>query len=100
MRHTATAALALALSLLAACDPVTEGAAGPTSLPLMGGYRDAADPCVRVGEDGFTNQFLDDAADLVGCPEGMENMGVFVTETGGREVARAAGYVLFSVPRR
>jgi hypothetical protein len=53
-----------------------------------------------VGEDAYTNQFLDDAADLVGCPVGMENMGVFVTETGAREVATAAGYVLFSVPRR
>jgi hypothetical protein len=98
MRHAATAALAL--SLLAACDPAPAPEAGPTSLPLLGGYRDAADPCVRVGEDAYTNQFLDDAADLVGCPEGMENMGVFVTDTGGREVARAAGYVLFSVPRR
>jgi hypothetical protein len=96
MRHVVPAALAL--TLLAACEPGP--APGPDSLPLMGGYRDAADPCVRVGEDAYTNQFLDDAADLVGCPVGMENMGVFVTETGAREVATAAGYVLFSVPRR
>ncbi|THD81603.1 hypothetical protein E7811_16510 [Aliigemmobacter aestuarii] len=73
--------------------------AGPESLPLMGGYRAEADPCRRVGEDAFTNQFLDDSADLVACPAGMENMGVFVTETGAVQVAEAAGFVLFSVPR-
>lgn len=91
--------LCLPLIALAACMPAPEPAA-PASLPLMGGYRHEADPCKRVGEDAFTNQFLDDAADLVACPAGMENMGVFVTETGAVQVAEAAGFVLFSVPRR
>lgn len=90
--------LLVALLPLAAC--VQPATPGPTSLPLMGGYRDPADPCRRVGEDAFTNQFLDDAADLVACPAGMENMGVFVTETAARRLTDAAGYTLFSVPRR
>ena len=55
---------------------------------------------VRVGENDFTNPFLDDAADLVACPEDMENLGVFVIDTGAMEVARAQGFVLYSVPVR
>ncbi|MCU0907294.1 MAG: hypothetical protein MUF73_07575 [Rhodobacteraceae bacterium] len=72
----------------------------PDSITLLGGYRDPADACRRVGETAYTNQFLDDAADLVGCPEGAENLGVFVTETGAREVDRFGGYILYSVPLR
>lgn len=85
--------------LLAACtptpEPVTDG------LPLFGdGYRFKGDICRRVGEDDFTNPFLDDAADLVACPEDAENLGVFVIDTGAQEVARRDGYVLYSVPVR
>lgn len=91
---------ALALLALVACapqpEPVTE-----VPLPFFGtGYRFKGDACRRVGENAFTNRFLDDAADLVGCPEHLENLGVFVTDTGAREVARRDGYVLFSVPVR
>ncbi|WP_246035943.1 hypothetical protein [Aliishimia ponticola] len=69
-------------------------------LPLFGtGYRFKGDVCMRVGEDDSTNQYLDDAADLVACPEDTENLGVFVTDTGAQEVARRDGYVLYSVPR-
>lgn len=86
----------LALVVLAACEPKT-----PTEpLPLLDGYRDPADQCVRVGENAFTNQFLDDAADLVGCPEQYEGIGVFVTETGAVEVARSQGYILYTVAVR
>ena len=90
---------AVTLIALAACEPVPK----PHSverLPLMGGYRDPADQCVRVGENAFTNQFLDDSADLVGCPEDYEGIGVFQTETGATRVGAAQGYVLFSVTRR
>ncbi|SHF15627.1 hypothetical protein SAMN05444273_104126 [Litoreibacter ascidiaceicola] len=93
MRHITLAATALAL---AACSPFPE-----TTLPFFGdGYRAKGDLCRRIGEDDFTNQFLDDAADLVGCPADMENLGVFVTETGAKEVALIDGYRLYSVPRR
>jgi hypothetical protein len=72
-----------------------------TTLPFFGdGYRFSGDACRRIGEDEYTNQFLDDAADFVGCPETLENLGVFVTDTGAIEVARRDGYVLYSVPTR
>lgn len=80
--------------VLIACEPI----AIAEPLPLMSGYRDTADQCVRVGENDFTNQFLDDSADLVGCPESYEGIGVFVTETAAVQVAVAQGYVLYSVP--
>lgn len=89
-------ALAL-LPLLAACAPPPPA----EPLPLFGsGYRFKGDACMRVGENAYTNQFLDDAADLVACPADLENLGVFVIDTGAREVARRDGYVLYSVPRR
>ena len=90
----------LAASLAAACTP----AAPPppdTTLPFFGsGYRAEADPCRRLGESPATSNWLDDAADLVGCPEDMENLGVFVTETGAREAFRQDGYIAYSVPVR
>ncbi|QFT57442.1 hypothetical protein FIU94_01285 [Sulfitobacter sp. THAF37] len=88
-----------AILLISACEsaPVPAG----TDLPFFGnGYRFDGDACRRVGEDAYTNQFLDDTADLVGCPADLENLGVFVIDTGAREVARRDGYVLYSVPRR
>ena len=85
------------LPLLAACIAV------PTypDLPFFGpGYRAEGDQCRRVGETAFTNQFLDDSADLVGCPADMENLGVFVLDTGGVLVAQVGEVNLYSVPRR
>ncbi len=86
------------ISLLVACAPPPEPV---EPLPLFGsGYRFKGDACMRVGENAFTNQFLDDSADLVACPEDLENLGVFVIDFNAREVARRDGYVLYSVPRR
>ncbi|MFD0978820.1 hypothetical protein [Tropicimonas aquimaris] len=92
--------LLLALSpLLLAC--TSEPETTTIELPLFGdGYRADGDQCRRVGESAYTNQFLDDAADLVACPEDMENLGVFAIDTGGVEVDRVGGYVLYSVPVR
>jgi hypothetical protein len=87
----------LALAVLVACEPKPPA---QDALPLLAGYRDPADQCVRVGENAFTNQFLDDASDLVGCPEQYEGIGVFVTETGAVEVARTQGYILYTVAVR
>jgi hypothetical protein len=70
-------------------------------LPFFGdGYRFKGDVCRRLGEDGFTQEFLDDAADLVGCPADAENLGVFVIDTNALEVARRGGYVIYTVPTR
>jgi hypothetical protein len=90
----------LLLPLLAACMPMP--APEPvTDLPFFGtGYRAEGDQCRRVGENDFTNQFLDDAADLVGCPADMENLGVFVTETGAILVATVGDTNLYTVPLR
>lgn len=85
-------------AMLLACTP--EPAPLPdTTLPFFGdGYRAEGDPCRRLGESADTVEYLDHTADLVGCPEDMENLGVFVTDTGATEVARQDGYVLYSVP--
>lgn len=84
---------------LAACAP--EPAPVTSTLPFFGdGYRFDGDACRRLGESPQTQEFLDDAADLVGCPEDLENLGVFVTDTGALEVARIDGFILYSVPVR
>ncbi len=93
--NTASKFAALSL-ILAGCVPVL----APEPLPLMSGYRDTADQCVRVGESAATNQYLDDAADLVGCPVDYEGIGVFVTETRAVQVGQAQGYLLYSVSVR
>lgn len=73
----------------------------PYTPTLFGdGYRAPGDQCRRAAEDSFTNQFLDDASDLVACPADMENLGVFALDTGATEVARTSGFVFYSVPRR
>jgi len=100
---TRTLPLIAAALLLAACDPMQPpgGTAPPTDLPFFGdGYRFGGDVCRRVGEDAFTGAFLDDAADLVGCPEDAETLGALVADTGAIEVARRDGYILYSVPVR
>ncbi|SMX35210.1 hypothetical protein [Actibacterium lipolyticum] len=73
---------------------------GTSNLPLVRGYRDPADQCMLVGEDDYTNQYLGDASDLVGCPVGYEGTGVFITETGAAQVDTYQGYDLFVVARR
>lgn len=90
--------LAAALTLAACNEPIP----APTAqLPLFGdGYRASGDACLSVGEDAYTNRFLDDAADLVACPEGYEGIGVFRHETNAVEQETYAGHVLYSVPRR
>lgn len=92
----------VAALIVAACSPEPDTPPFPqTTLPFFGnGYRAEGDQCRRLGESAETANFLDDAADLVGCPESMENLGVFVTETGAQEVFRQDGYVVYSVPVR
>lgn len=85
------------LVIAAACTPDAPAPLDP--LPFIGtGYRAEGDYCRIVGENDFTNQFLDDAADLVGCPAHAENLGVFVTETGAVLVAQYGDTNLYSVP--
>lgn len=86
----------LPLMAVAACVPPPPT---PVVLPFFGdGYRADGDQCRRLGENELTAEFLDHTADLVGCPEDMENLGIFAIDTGGVEVARIGGFVIYSVP--
>lgn len=90
------------IGLFAACElvnPTTTPTTNVTDLPFIGGYRDPADVCEKLGENELTVNYLDHTADLVGCPEDYEGLGVFQIDTGGVEVARVEGWVLFSVAR-
>ena len=69
-------------------------------LYFVRGYRSETDPCKLTGETEFTNQFLDDAADLVTCPTGYEGAAEFVANTGAMIVTQTQSYTLYSVPRR
>jgi hypothetical protein len=87
----------LALLVLCACAP----AVLDTDLPFFGdGYRTPGDACRRVGESNFTNQFLSDSADLVGCPVAMADLPAFVAQTGAILVAEVGPTNLYTVARR
>jgi len=69
--------------------------ATPAALPFFGdGYPKAGAPCRRVGESAQTVDFLDDSADLVGCPSSKD-----AAALGGKTVATIGGTTLVSVPR-
>ena len=105
---SARAAVAVTLGaagvFLAGCETTApdngSGFSGPAELALFGnGYPNAGDPCRRAGESAVTVDYLDDAADLVACPPSTD-AGLFASMTGGREVGRYQGWILFSVPTR
>ena len=78
--------LSLALATIAACGEqqtatITSQEDDPV-LYFVRGYRSVNDPCKLTGESAFTNQYLDDAADLVTCPNGYDGAIEFVTQTG------------------
>lgn len=87
----------IAIGVIAACAPAPVTSLDP--LPFFGdGYRFKGDACRRLGESPQTAEYLDHTADLVGCPEDLENLGVFVIDSGAQEVDRIDGYVIYSVP--
>ena len=69
-------------------------------LYFLRGYRFESDPCKLTGETGFTNQFLDDAADLVTCLTAYKGTAEFIQATEAIVVTRTKSYTLYSVPRR
>ena len=78
--------------------PPSGGAQAPAGVPLFGpGFRTPDDLCRRAGESDFTNQFLGGSGELVACPPGTDPR-FFAFETGGQEVARRDGWILFTVP--
>jgi hypothetical protein len=75
-------------------DNVTVTADWPASLkPFGDGYPKAGDPCRRVGESAATSDYLDDSANLVGCPSGDA-----ARMLGGKVVGTVEGITLVSVP--
>ena len=68
--------LIIVLLAINACGPQVSGDVTSVEpdhdLFFVRGYRSENDLCKLTGETAFTNQFLDDAADLVSCPTGYE----------------------------
>lgn len=62
--------------------------------PLGERYPSPGDPCRRLGESTETSKYLDDSADLVGCPAANLANGL-----GGKIVGTVEGISIVSVPR-
>ncbi|ATQ43757.1 hypothetical protein [Caulobacter mirabilis] len=73
----------------------------PSLAPFGDGYPNSGNPCKRVGETAATSNFLDDSADLVGCPGSATGVAAkgLVEGRGGHVVAEVDGFTLVSVPR-
>lgn len=90
--------LAAMLLPMAACAPVVSRDSGPGDLRLGEGYRSSSDPCRIVGYSDVTAPFMSSKNDLVGCPAGYKGQPLFQHGTGGREVTRTDGWVIYRVP--
>ena len=101
---TRVPALIIVLFTINACGPQVSGDVTSVEpdhdLFFVRGYRSGNDPCKLTGETAFTNQFLDDAADLVSCPTGYEGGKELVKTKHATVVAQTSGYTLYTIPRR
>jgi hypothetical protein len=71
-----------------------EPAPFPVSLTVVGdGYPNSGDACRRIGESAATVDWLDDSADLVGCPTDADAKAL-----GGRIVGNVEGISIVTVP--
>jgi hypothetical protein len=79
----------------AAAEPTAAAFAWPASLIVVGdGYPGPGAPCRRIGESAATVDFLDDSADLVGCPTPED-----AATLGGKVLTAIDGVTLVSVSR-
>ncbi len=81
-----------------ATPPASAAFAWPATLRVVGdGYPAAGASCRRIGETAATVDYLDDSADLVGCPASDQ---AAIAALGGTSVGQVDGVALISVPRR
>lgn len=80
----------------------TTAIAWPSELRVLGdGFPKPGDPCRRLGESALTINYLDDSAQLVGCPgeaSAAASMAI-VNGLGGRVVGAADGVTFISIPQ-
>lgn len=69
-------------------------------LVFVRGYRSDTDTCQLVGENAFTLDYLDDAADLVACSTGTDDAASLSAMSASRVVTQTNSYTLYSVARR
>jgi len=85
---------------VAASDP--QAYVWPAGFVVLGdGFPTAGDACRRLGETELTVNYLDDSAQLIGCP-GAASDGpavAILADTGGRVVGTVKGVTLISVPQ-
>lgn len=68
------------------------------ALRIVRGWRGENDACKLIGESALTGDFLDDSADLVGCPAGAQSS-LPRNRRGILPLGEMLGFDLFSVTR-